>query len=281
MWTEAENFLKRCRLRYAPDTVEGKANELKTFHRWLTDNKLDHYRIEQSDIQRFLLSLRWCRQSKCRVLHTLRQLYAFMGLPDPAPRLNLAPDKRRTLPRVPPKRTVERLVEHIAAPYPELTIRNRLMVELAYGSGLRRKELALLNVEDIDLSGRCVHVCGKGDKPRVVPLTTEGVRLMREYLADRRHHRSRGPLLQNYWYGTRMQPRSISHVFKRITGHNTHSFRHACATHMLENGCNLRHIQELLGHTKISTTQLYTRVDRSRLAAVLATTHPRRFVRDR
>jgi site-specific recombinase XerD len=72
-----------------------------------------------------------------------------------------------------------------------------------------------------------------------------------------------------------MNPRSISVVFKEATGHNTHSFRHACATHMLENGCNLRYIQQLLGHAKISTTQIYTRIDRSKLARVVASTHPR------
>jgi integrase/recombinase XerC len=147
------------------------------------------------------------------------------------------------------------------------------MVELAYGSGMRRGEIVGLDVEDVDLSGHTACVMGKGRKRRVVPLTEKAVDLIRRYLASR--HASRGPLILSMNTRRRIAIRHVSKLFKRLTGHNTHAYRHACATHLLQNGCNLRYIQQLLGHVKCSTTQIYTAVDRSRLAAVVAANHPR------
>lgn len=275
MWNEAKRFLERCRLRYATDTVDGKTGHLKAYHRWLSESGLDYVTIDKSGIERFLLQQNWCRDRKKDLLCTLRQFYTFCALSNPAEGIYFAVDKSQKLPKLPAKGRIQRIIEKIDGCDEELITRNRLLVELAYGSGLRRKELCLLNVEDIDLAGRCAHVTGKGSKPRVVPLTERAILLLRQYLCERRHRRAKGPLFQNYWYGSRIKPRSLSKIFKTATGHNTHSFRHACATHMLGNGCNLRYIQELLGHTKLSTTQVYTHIDRSKLARVIARTHPR------
>jgi integrase/recombinase XerC len=158
----------------------------------------------------------------------------------------------------------------------EISLRNRLMIELAYGSGLRRCEIVGLDIEDIDLAGKTARVTGKGRKVRIVPLTEKSIELLRRYLSLR--HASRGPLIISMNTGRRLAIRHVSKLFKRLTGHNTHRFRHACATHLLQNGCNLRYIQQLLGHVKCSTTEIYTAVDRSRLSAIVAANHPRAII---
>lgn len=181
---------------------------------------------------------------------------------------------RRRLPKnIPSQRAVAAIIANVPDGDTQISLRNRLMIELAYGSGMRRGEIVGLDVEDLDLTGKTARVTGKGRKVRIVPLTEKSVDLLRRYL--RLCHAKRGPLIISMNTGRRLAIRHVSKLFKRLTGHNTHRFRHACATHLLQNGCNLRHIQALLGHTNLSTTEIYTAVDKTRLAQVVAANHPR------
>ncbi len=275
MRDEIERFIEQCKLRYAASTVETIVAIFKRYGEWLSETKIDYLHVNRCQIERFLLAQRWSQGRRRRALYLLRQYYAFIELPDPAKGLHIPPDKAVKLPKLPPKRSVKQLIDKIDGHTDEITLRNRLIIELAYGSGLRRTELVLLNVEDIDLAGRSVRIKGKGDKVRMAPLTAKAASLIEQYLSKRRYNQAHGPLLQNYWYGTRIKPRSVGLLVKRITGHNTHSFRHACATHMLQNGCNLRYIQALLGHTRLTTTQLYTQIDKRHLKRTLHRYHPR------
>ncbi|MBD3322858.1 MAG: tyrosine-type recombinase/integrase [Chitinivibrionales bacterium] len=134
----------------------------------LSENALDYVSIDKTGIERFLLQQNWCRDRKKDLFCTLRQFYTFCALPSPAGGIYFAVDKSQKLPKLPARGRILRIIEKIDGCDDELITRNRLLVELAYGSGLRRKELCLLNVEDIDLAGRCAHVSGKGSKPRVV-----------------------------------------------------------------------------------------------------------------
>lgn len=275
MWTEAERYLAHCRLSLASLTVKDRRKMLCYYSAWL-DKKRLHYRdVTSSQSKAFMNRKRWGGSHFNKMRRTLVEFYAFIGGPNPFEGTPCRKKGAPKLPRLPPRCSIPEMIEKITHECEELRLRNRLLIELAYGSGLRRSELSSLNVEDVDLTQRTAHVLGKGNKRRVVPLTARSVELMCRYLSERQHRRMRGPLLHSYRKGKRIPPDVIGLLFKELTGYNTHSFRHACATHMLQSGCNIRYIQELLGHCHLSTTQIYTHIDRSHLAKVVTNTHPR------
>lgn len=172
--------------------------------------------------------------------------------------------------------------------------RDRAMLELFYASGLRLSELAGVDLEDINLSAKMVRVLGKGGKQRLVPFNTSAAKAIRVYLNDRellvrgqagRAGRAakdrREPLFVNY-RGTRLTVRSIDRLVRRYVaasstrmGISPHALRHSFATHLLQRGADLRAIQELLGHARLSTTQRYTHVNAAHLLEVYKKSHPR------
>jgi integrase/recombinase XerC len=170
--------------------------------------------------------------------------------------------------------------------------RDHAILELFYASGLRLSELAGLDLDDLNLSARMVRVLGKGGKERLVPFNTSTAKAIREYLKDRdalvgqvgqpsRAARHSRPLFVNY-RGGRLTDRSIDRLVRRHvessstrTGISPHALRHSFATHLLQRGADLRAIQELLGHSRLSTTQRYTHVNAAQLLAVYRKSHPR------
>jgi integrase/recombinase XerC len=178
--------------------------------------------------------------------------------------------------------------------------RDRAMLELFYASGLRLSELVGLNMEDVNLSSRLVRVVGKGGKPRIVPFNRAAAEALKSYLADRgtltreglmmngptprRRRTERGPaepLFVNY-RGERLTGRSVHRLLHRYVmgcsarfGISPHALRHSFATHLLERGADLRAIQELLGHARLSTTQRYTHVNAAYLLESYRKAHPR------
>ncbi len=165
--------------------------------------------------------------------------------------------------------------------------RDRAILELFYASGLRLSELAGLDLDDVNLSARMVRVLGKGGKERLVPFNTSAGRCLRSYLQRRDEVvpvRARGrdePLFVNF-RGTRLTTRSIDRIVRRYVamcssrlGISPHALRHSFATHLLQRGADLRAIQELLGHARLSTTQRYTHVNAAQLLEVYRKSHPR------
>ena len=165
-------------------------------------------------------------------------------------------------------------------------LRDRAMLELLYGGGLRVAELAQLEVSDVDLDAGQVHVTGKGDKERVVPLGAAARESIRDYLSvrDQLRGKKRAPhptALFRGRYGTRLSARQVQNTVRqygvRAGGRgdvHPHVLRHSCATHLLDAGADLRSIQELLGHASLSTTQRYTHVTLDRLMEVYDRSHP-------
>jgi integrase/recombinase XerD len=167
-----------------------------------------------------------------------------------------------------------------------LGYRNRVMLEILYDTAMRRSELSNLKINDLDLqSGYAVIRAGKGDKDRVVPLSKRVCELVQNYLLFIRptllqSAEDQGHLILNYT-GHSMDPNSVwrtvhncvreSGIKKNIS---THTFRHTCATHMLRNGAPIRHVQEMLGHASLESTQLYTHVTINDLKAVHSKYHP-------
>jgi integrase/recombinase XerC len=213
---------------------------------------------------------------------------------DPAA-MAVAPKRDQTIPTHLSELEIARLIETPDTGDP-LGRRDRAILELFYASGLRLSELVAVDLEDLNLSGRMVRVLGKGGKERLVPFNQSALAAIRAWMNDRarilaeRAPRADGrkrkaaavdPLFINY-RGTRLTGRSVDRLLRRYVtrcstrlGISPHALRHSFATHLLQRGADLRAIQELLGHSRLSTTQRYTHVNAAQLIDVYRKSHPR------
>jgi len=206
---------------------------------------------------------------------------------DPATRLQV-PKAHRTLPAV--LRQDQALdamsaAESGAQQGDPLALRDRLIVEMLYATGIRVSELCGLDLDDVDMSRRLLRVLGKGNKQRTVPCGEPALRALKSWLADGRPAlaiETSGPALLLGTRGKRIDPRQartvVHQTMAAVDGApdiGPHGLRHSAATHLLEGGADLRVVQELLGHSTLATTQLYTHVTVARLRAVHDQAHPR------
>jgi len=222
-----------------------------------------------------------------RKLAAVRGLFRFL-LREGAVEVNVArmvrtPKAPKKLPEVMTAEQANTLIDGVAAgrlerPFPA---RDRALFEILYGCGIRVSELAGLNLEDVDREQGWLRVRGKGRKERQVPMTAQAGGALERYLAERPVKRDERALLLNH-RGGRLTTRGISGIVKlystALAGDpslHPHSFRHAYATHLLAGGADLRAIQELLGHARLSTTQKYTQVSLTDLMAVYDKAHPK------
>ena len=187
------------------------------------------------------------------------------------PDLPLPGRRRRRLPQTLRPDETDSLIAALETDGP-LGLRNRALFELVYSAGLRAQEAVSLRLVDVDFEQEQVLVRGKGDKERAVPLGEEAAYRLRLYLEDGRPELARGAV-DNLFLSARGRPLDTS-TLRRLLPH-PHRLRHAFATHLLEGGADLRTIQELLGHSSLSTTQVYSHVDAKRLRKVYDSSHPR------
>ncbi len=222
-----------------------------------------------------------------RKLAAVRGLFRFMlregAVPVNVARLVRTPRAAKRLPEVPSAEQVNSLLDGVAAgklerPHPA---RDRAIFELLYGCGMRVSELAGLNLEDIDRTAGWLRLRGKGRKERQVPLPRQAAEALERYLGERPVVRDEPAVLLNH-RGRRLTRQGIAGIVKLyatcLAGDpslHPHSFRHAYATHLLSAGADLRAIQELLGHARLSTTQKYTQVSLTDLMAVYDKAHPK------
>jgi len=222
-----------------------------------------------------------------RKLAAVRSLFKFMlreGIvPVNIARLVRTPKAPKTLPEVMSPDVVNALIDGVSdgkleRPYP---VRDRAILELLYGCGVRVSELAGLDLQDLDRSERWMRVRGKGRKERQVPLPGKAAEALERYLGERAVVRDETAVFLNH-RNKRLSDRGIRGIVKLyatfICGDpsiHPHSFRHAYATHLLADGADLRAIQELLGHARLSTTQKYTQVALTDLIAVYDKAHPK------
>jgi site-specific recombinase XerD len=187
------------------------------------------------------------------------------------PDTQLGPRRARRLPDAPKAEEVDAVLDQHAG-VDRLGLRNRALLELVYSAGLRSREAVDLDLGDVDFEQETIHVRGKGNKERVVPLGEEAAYRLRIYLDQAR------PLLVNgaedALFVSARGRRLDTSTLRRLFPH-PHRLRHAFATHLLEGGADLRVIQELLGHSSLSTTQTYSHVDGKRLRKVYDRAHPR------
>jgi integrase/recombinase XerD len=202
---------------------------------------------------------------------------------DPSERLE-TPKRWRTLPEVLGIEEIEKLLAAPSLDEP-LAFRDRAMLELAYGAGLRVSEWISLGVRDVMLSDHVVRVFGKGAKERLVPIGRRAIGAIAIYLRELRPKLERGEGKNILFLNSRGRPLSRMGAWKILRKYveqvgitkpvSPHTLRHSFATHLLEGGADLRAVQEMLGHVDISTTQIYTHVDREYLRSVHKQFHPR------
>jgi len=208
------------------------------------------------------------------VARKLAAIRSFLRLtlgPSRVPDAALSPRRPRRLPDVPKQGEVDAALETFDGRGP-LALRNRALTELLYSGGLRSGELVDLDVEDVDFDREAVHVRGKGGKERVVPLGEEAAYWLGRYLREARPLLVRGE--ERALFASVRGRRLDTSALRRLFPH-PHRLRHAFATHLLEGGADLRTIQDLLGHSSLSTTQVYSHVDGKRLRRAYDQAHPR------
>jgi site-specific recombinase XerD len=259
-------------------TRRGYAADLREFARWFGPERP----LEQVDVR---VLADWVAQlgrarprgklapaTIARKLVAVRSLLRYALGPEHVPDAKLAPRVPRRLPDAPKQGEVEAIVEAVGVEGP-LGLRNAALVELVYSAGLRASEAVGLDLGDVDFEQEHVHVRrGKGGKDRVVPLGEEAGALVARYLRDGRPRLARGA--ENALFLSARGRRLDTSTLRRLVPH-PHRLRHAFATHLLEGGADLRTIQELLGHSSLSTTQVYSHVDGKRLRRVYDAAHPR------
>ncbi len=252
-------------------------HDLEEFGSWLSKREIDVQDVDVRALTDYVTELGRARPRKLapatirRKLAAVRSFLRFTLGPSKVPDAALAPRRARRLPDSPKPAEVEAALAELEGDGP-LALRNRALVELVYSAGLRSAEAVGLDLADVDFEREQLHVRGKGGKERIVPLGEEAAHLLAQYLHEARPELAQGA--ENAVFLSARGRRLDTSTLRRVFAH-PHRLRHAFATHLLEGGADLRTIQELLGHSSLSTTQLYSHVDGRRLRRVYDRAHPR------
>lgn len=276
----------------AKNTLESYGRDLRQFQTYLQNGKFEDIKdSSRTTIVDYLNSLK--SQGKAvstisRNIAALKSFYQYLVKEnylehDPAEKLE-TPKLEKKLPKI---LTIAEVEELLKQPNVRLSVglRDKAMLELLYATGIRVSEIIALNISDVNLDMGYVKCYGKGSKERIVPLGSIAVKSVHEYINKGRskivrtyeepalflnHHGNR-LTRQGFWKIIKKYA-SQANIVKEIT---PHTLRHSFATHLLENGADLRSVQEMLGHADISTTQIYTQVTKNPLKEVYDKTHPR------
>jgi len=275
----------------SPNTLTAYRSDLEQFGEWAARSKITSIeKIDRTLIRRFVAFLgqrRLARRSIARKVTALRSMLVWAegrGLITSNPAADVVvPKLDRPLPRV-LKASEAKLLCELPPDDDPVGLRDRAILEVLYGSGLRVSELCGLDVDDLDMRAGTLLVTGKGRKQRRVPMSDPERRALQTYLAGSRasllKDQAGGALFINK-RGTRINPRSVRALMTKYLSAegarlvSPHALRHSFATHLLDGGADLRAVQELLGHESLSTTQIYTHVSSERLKAVYEQSHPR------
>ena len=257
--------------------------------------------LDMSSVRQHIAELNKADKARASVARKLSALRTFVKYlrreeiidHDPAA-MAVAPKRDQTIPTHLSEPEIARLIETPDTGDP-LARRDRAILELFYASGLRLSELVAIDLEDLNLGDRMVRVMGKGGKERILPFNQSTVAALKAWMKDRaailggrppsaerrKPKAVKDPLFINY-RGTRLTGRSVDRLLRRYVaqcstrmGVSPHALRHSFATHLLQRGADLRAIQELLGHARLSTTQRYTHVNAAQLIDVYRKSHPR------
>ena len=271
--------------KYSENTISSYKRDLSKVDKYI---KKDFKTLSKNDIQAYIqyISKEENSSSVSRNISTLKSFYKFLEINkycknNPVSTIT-NPKTRQKLPKVLSEEEVNKLLDINLNT--DFDYRNKAMLELMYSSGLRVSELINLNVNDIDLMNSTVRIFGKGSKERIIPLNDYASEALKKYILYHRatlfkHGENNYLFLNNH--GNKMTRQGFFKILKKIaleknikTDFSPHTLRHSFATHLLKYGADLRSIQELLGHSDISTTQIYTHITSERLQKNYEEFHP-------
>ena len=280
---------------YSQMTVNSYESDIDKFLKFLFEEGLSMEEVDQIVIRNFLtdelnsgISKRSCKRRIC----ALRNFYSFMVkqnyVKDNPFELVSSPRSEKRFPRVLYREQVREILNENRKRTDELQSRDQAILSTLYYSGMRASELVNLTMQDISLSQRIIRVFGKGKKKRLVPISEECkkdienyIKSERDILRDRNKIEPPDELFLNS-DGKKLTTRGLEYILDSIeqktgtfVGLHPHILRHSFATHLLENGADLRVIQELLGHESLNTTQIYTHVTEEAMKQTYSSTHPR------
>lgn len=287
-----DNFIDELWLEkgLSKNTLTAYRNDIQTFSNWYKGNSL--LEVERVDLLDYLadrLKQGFSSRSTARSLSSLRAFYSHLTVrhnlkEDPTSRVE-SPKLGRSLPKTLSEEEVERLIQ---APDvdDDIGLRDRAMLELIYACGLRVSELISLDILNINLRQGVIRVIGKGEKERLVPMGEEALHWIERYINKSRPNfikadnkitevflskRGKAMTRQTFWYRLK-EYAQLASINKELS---PHTLRHAFATHLINHGADLRTVQLLLGHSSLSTTQIYTEVARHRMKELHNEHHPR------
>ncbi len=278
-------------LGLAKGTLQNYSQVLTKFEKFCLSSGVTLLTAREETIIDFVVSAPVKESTKYKYVSILRQFYKFLvGIEQ----IESNPTKRINSPQVPVKThstyTIEDIVRLINTENDDtaISIRNRTILELFYATGMRESELLALCLFDVDLDNNVLKVFGKGAKERLIPLNDIAVNTLKYYMEHRHRLLENAPKSSIYLFTSSKslgKPMSRGWLWRFVKDRakkagldkqfTVHSLRHCFATHILQNGANLRVIQELLGHSNIQTTQIYTHFDRQRLKEMHQKYHPR------
>uniref|UniRef100_A0A7V4E354 Tyrosine recombinase XerC n=1 Tax=candidate division WOR-3 bacterium TaxID=2052148 RepID=A0A7V4E354_UNCW3 len=271
---------------YSEETLRAYKNDLNQFLEYLIDReKVDDFLKVNSQMVRnfcgYLLKYGYDKRSVCRKLSALKSFYRFLKENKKIEKNPATIVKSPRLERKLPGFLTESQMREVLAlkPPKEISYRDKAILELFYASGLRVKELVNLKISDVDFENKILKVKGKGEKERIVPFGNYALLAIKEYLEKRKDS---SPYLFVSKFNKKLSNRQIQKIVKKYLSKiknspatNPHVLRHTFATHLLDRGADLRAVQELLGHSSLQTTQIYTHLTIGQLKAIYKKTHPR------
>ena len=277
--------------QYSEHTLNGYKRDLQKLSNYLTDQEIEKWKlVKEHDLRTFVNSERrrgLSPRSIQRLLSSCRTFFEFLlteGQIQLSPAQNISsPKLAQLLPKAMDADLVQRLLDFKAKGMIE--VRDKALAELLYSSGLRLSEICKLNMEDLDTKERTCVVSGKGNKTRIVPVGKKAIQAIRDWFMYRSELKQSKATSTNAIFlnnkGNRISPRSIQLrleklcLMRGLPGINPHMLRHSFASHVLESSGDLRAVQEMLGHSDIGTTQIYTKLDFQHLSKVYDKAHPR------
>lgn len=272
--------------RYSIHTADSYCLDIELMQRYFSELDLDLTELDKDDIKDYLGAIysEVKASSLRRKIVAIRQFYLLLHkrkIVEDNPTLTLTgPKKDGVLPGALTREEMTRLIEYN---YPQNLkgLRDRAIIEMLYSSGVRVGELISLKIKDMDFKGKTVNVLGKGKKERLLPVTSQAIDSIENYLMKRPTGKDKDSIIFCNLKGEQLTERGVQYIidtlarncviYRKIT---PHMLRHSFATHFLENGMNLRYLQALLGHSNLSTTEIYTHLSIEELTKVYRKAHP-------
>ncbi|MCG3205943.1 MAG: Tyrosine recombinase XerC [Elusimicrobia bacterium] len=289
-------FLRNLRERHmSPATIRAYSIDLDEFCRFMNRKPVKISEIDRTIIRSYLTTLKsraLKSASFLRKISSLRSFFKYLMRTEEItqnPCLTLGTPRREAkIPNFLTPKELEHLIQELCtSKKPEMVARNRAWIELVYSSGIRVSESSQLDVGNVDFWNKTITVIGKGNKERIVPIGTPGIRALRDYLKLKGNDLSsqaslKQPIFTNLKERKRLSPRALHRMVAEAATKagiqrtiSPHVIRHTFATHLLDAGCDLRSVQEMLGHKNLSTTQIYAHVTGERLKKAYGKSHPR------